>query len=338
MDPAGHRGVAAHRGAQVGPQLPAGGEQGDRCRDATVETDEPPAPHTRAELRREHGCRALGARYRTALRRLLVAARVGIRRPDRLAATQILDQPPGDQPDDVEPEAGVLVVKLHHLVGGDRKQLDIGITNRRGGALSARREHADLAQHGPRSERLAELLEPDGAAQEVEHLAGGIATAEEDLARLGTPRRHERQQAFQGQIADRDLAYLPDQRPDLHQPPDVQRQERGVQDEKRHDAGEPGVEQERDVAADPDDPERDHGFHVERREHEPRGYIAHELQHRLLGAAASPLARCRRVEPESKHACCRGATGGRDYLEPREQGSERQRVPARACRTTGRSH
>ena len=32
VDPAGHRGVAAHRGAQIGRQLPAGGEQDDRCR------------------------------------------------------------------------------------------------------------------------------------------------------------------------------------------------------------------------------------------------------------------------------------------------------------------
>jgi hypothetical protein len=87
----------------------------------------------------------------------------------------------------------------------------------------------------PGSERYAELLQPDGAAQEVKHLPGGIATVEENLAWLGTPRRHERQQAFQGQIADRDLAHLPEQRPDLHQPPDVQRQQRAVQDEQRHD-------------------------------------------------------------------------------------------------------
>ena len=50
--------------------------------------------------------------------------------------------------------------------------------HRRGGALAARREHADFSQHGARSERLAEFLQPDNAAEEVVHLGGSVATAE----------------------------------------------------------------------------------------------------------------------------------------------------------------
>jgi hypothetical protein len=86
VDPAGHRGLAAHRGAEIGRQLPAGAEQDDGCHGTTGEADQPAASHARAARRRDRGCRTRDAHHRPTLRQLLVAARAGIRCGDRLDA------------------------------------------------------------------------------------------------------------------------------------------------------------------------------------------------------------------------------------------------------------
>ncbi|HSW21251.1 MAG TPA: hypothetical protein VLJ62_00665, partial [Burkholderiaceae bacterium] len=50
-----------------------------------------------------------------------------------------------------------------------------------------------------------------------------------------------------------------------------------MQQQHRPDFGEGAVGEERDVAGDRDDPQRDHAAHAERHEHEPRRQVADRL-------------------------------------------------------------
>ncbi|MGZ8309376.1 MAG: hypothetical protein ACXWU0_06130 [Rhodoplanes sp.] len=94
-----------------------------------------------------------------------------------------------------------------------------------------------------------------------------------------TLRLHVRLQPGEREIAARGAANPLQQAHHFNRPVEIQRQKSEVQHHDGHEAADDAVDDERDIAAERHDAQRDHGAHPEGREHQGGRHIARDFDH-----------------------------------------------------------
>lgn len=192
----------------------------------------------------------------------------------------VLDEPTGDHADKLVGEAGIVEIELARAPFGQFRNLQRADRDRARRAPPVGRENADLAQHGARPERHSDLRQRHRAADHDEERFRRVALAKERRAigqrALPAERDQPVEALFPGGLGLR-VARDPHKPLHLDQPDHVERQEQAMQQQDRRQTSRHSVEDERDVAGDRDQPERQHRLHAEGEKYYACGHISQNI-------------------------------------------------------------